>query len=109
MSSHFSCLPLELTLFLLQYGTENDADFKYANGNEEPGRGEYTPSSPRPSQLTANLAGFGHIAISVDDVEAECKRLDGLGVQFKKRPEEGRMKHIAFVVRLLAPRGGFLC
>ncbi|KAJ8293453.1 Lactoylglutathione lyase [Rhodotorula toruloides] len=61
------------------YGTENDADFKYANGNEEPGR------------------GFGHIAISVDDVEAECKRLDGLGVQFKKRPEEGRMKHIAFV------------
>lgn len=58
----------------------------------------------RPPQLTTSLAGFGHIAISVDDVEAECKRLDGLGVQFKKRPEEGRMKHIAFVVRFLPPR-----
>ncbi|GJN91102.1 hypothetical protein Rhopal_004119-T1 [Rhodotorula paludigena] len=62
------------------WGTESDPDFKgYANGNEEPGR------------------GFGHIAISVDDVEAECKRLDSLGVRFKKRPEEGRMRHIAFI------------
>ncbi|GAA5971013.1 hypothetical protein JCM11641_004111 [Rhodosporidiobolus odoratus] len=61
-------------------GTESDAHFKgYANGNEEPGR------------------GFGHIAFSCDDVDTECQRLGALGVQFKKRPEEGKMRHIAFV------------
>ncbi|BGP40745.1 Lactoylglutathione lyase [Rhodotorula kratochvilovae] len=62
------------------WGTESDPDFKgYANGNEEPGR------------------GFGHIALSCADVEEECKRLTDLGVAFKKRPEEGRMRHIAFI------------
>ncbi|KAK4057218.1 hypothetical protein OIO90_001713 [Microbotryomycetes sp. JL221] len=59
------------------WGTESDPNFKgYANGNEEPGR------------------GFGHIALSVDNVEEACKRYDSLGVKFKKRPEEGRMRHI---------------
>lgn len=54
---------------------ESDPNFKgYANGNEEPGR------------------GFGHICIGVDDLEAACKRFDELGVKFKKRPEEGRMR-----------------
>ncbi|OXG13977.1 lactoylglutathione lyase [Cryptococcus neoformans Tu401-1] len=62
------------------WGTENDANFKgYASGNEEPGR------------------GFGHICITVDNLEAACKRFDELGVKFKKRPEEGRMRHIAFI------------
>jgi len=62
------------------WGTETDPDFKgYANGNSEPGR------------------GFGHIAISVDDVQAETDRLTALGVTFQKRPEEGRMRHIAFI------------
>lgn len=40
---------------------------------------------------------FGHIAISVDDVQAECDRLEKLGVEFKKRPQDGKMKHIAFI------------
>lgn len=53
---------------------ENDPDFKYHSGNEEPGR------------------GFGHICIAVDDLEAACRRFDELGVKFKKRPEEGRMR-----------------
>ncbi|ORY33455.1 putative lactoylglutathione lyase [Naematelia encephala] len=62
------------------HGTETDSEFKgYVSGNEEPGR------------------GFGHIAITVDDLQAACKRFDDLGVKFKKRPEEGRMKHIAFI------------
>lgn len=45
---------LELTW---NYGTENDADFKYHNGNDEP-------------------QGFGHICISVDDIDAACQRFD---------------------------------
>ncbi|UOH83560.1 lactoylglutathione lyase [Cryptococcus neoformans] len=57
------------------WGTENDTNFKgYASGNEEPGR------------------GFGHICVTVDNLEAACKRFDELGVKFKKRPEEGRMR-----------------
>lgn len=60
---------------LLNLNTENDASFKgYASGNEEPGR------------------GFGHICITVDNLEAACKRFDELGVKFKKRPEDGRMR-----------------
>lgn len=60
---------------LLNLSIENDANFKgYASGNEEPGR------------------GFGHVCISVDNLEAACKRFDELGVKFKKRPEEGRMR-----------------
>ncbi|WVQ74252.1 lactoylglutathione lyase [Cryptococcus sp. DSM 104548] len=63
------------------WGTESDPDFKgYANGNSEPGR------------------GFGHICVTVDDLEAACKRFDDLGVKFKKRPEEGKMRHIAFIL-----------
>ena len=67
---------LELTH---NHGTENDPNFQgYASGNSEPGR------------------GFGHIAISVPDIEAACARLESLGVPFKKRLSEGKMKNIAF-------------
>ncbi|KAK4702861.1 lactoylglutathione lyase, partial [Phenoliferia sp. Uapishka_3] len=66
---------------LIQWGTESDPEFKgYSNGNSEPGR------------------GFGHIAYSVDDIQVETDRLTKLGVVFKKRPEEGRMRHIAFIL-----------
>jgi len=62
------------------HGTESDDSFKgYASGNDEPGR------------------GFGHIAITVDNLEAAVKRFDDLKVKFKKRPEDGRMKSIAFI------------
>ncbi|KAK4051386.1 Lactoylglutathione lyase [Microbotryomycetes sp. JL201] len=57
-------------------GTEDDKDFSYCSGNDDASK------------------GFGHIALSVDDVEEACKRYDSLGVKFKKRPEEGRMRHI---------------
>lgn len=54
---------------------ESDENFKgYASGNDEPGR------------------GFGHICVAVDDLQAACKRFDDLGVKFKKRPEEGKMR-----------------
>ena len=67
---------LELTW---NYGTEKDPNFKYHNGNDEP-------------------QGFGHIAITVDDIEAVCKRFEEKGVSWKKRMTDGRMKNIAFVL-----------
>ena len=67
---------LELTH---NHGTESLSETPYHNGNTEP-------------------RGFGHIAITVDDVEAACDRFKKLGVQFKKRLQDGKMRHIAFIL-----------
>ena len=67
---------LELTW---NYGTEKDANFKYHHGNDEP-------------------QGFGHIAVSVDDLDRACKRFETKGVNWKKRLTDGRMKNVAFVL-----------
>ncbi|CAK5281089.1 unnamed protein product [Mycena citricolor] len=67
---------LELTW---NYGTENDLDFKYHNGNDQP-------------------QGFGHIAITVDDLDAACARFEEMGVTWKKRLTDGRMKDVAFIL-----------
>ena len=73
---------LELTH---NHGTESDAKFQgYASGNTEPGR------------------GFGHIAITVDNIKTACARFEKLGVPFRKRLNEGNMRNIAF---LLDPDG----
>eukprot|EP00213_Chloropicon_mariensis_P003998 CAMPEP_0197483136 /NCGR_PEP_ID=MMETSP1309-20131121/56729_1 /TAXON_ID=464262 /ORGANISM="Genus nov. species nov., Strain RCC998" /LENGTH=332 /DNA_ID=CAMNT_0043025725 /DNA_START=96 /DNA_END=1094 /DNA_ORIENTATION=- len=40
--------------------------------------------------------GFGHIAFSVDDVYKASDELLAKGVDFKKKPDEGRMKGLAF-------------
>lgn len=66
---------LELTH---NYGTENDADFSYHSGNDAP-------------------QGFGHICFSVPDLDAAIAWFDENGVQYVKRPEEGKMKNIAFI------------
>lgn len=42
--------------------------------------------------------GFGHIATSVPDIEQACARLESLGVPFKKRLTDGKMRNIAFAL-----------
>jgi len=81
---------LELTH---NWGTEDDPDAGYHNGNDEP-------------------QGYGHICFTVPDLEAACRWMDENGVVFQKRPEDGRMNHIAFVrdpdgywIELVARRG----
>lgn len=67
---------LELTW---NYGTEKDDGFKYHDGNAQP-------------------QGFGHICVSVDDLDAACEKFESSGVSWKKRLTEGRMKDVAFVL-----------
>ena len=67
---------LELTH---NWGTEDDPDFAgYHDGNSDP-------------------RGFGHICITVPDLEAACARFDAAGVRFIKRPEDGQMRGLAFI------------
>jgi lactoylglutathione lyase len=42
--------------------------------------------------------GFGHLCFAVSNIEEAQKKLLGLGVEFKKRVEDGLMKTIAFVL-----------
>ena len=38
------------------------------------------------------------VGVSVDDLDAACKRFEELGVNWKKRLTDGRMKNVAFVL-----------
>ena len=66
---------LELTH---NYGTETQDGFNYHDGNQDP-------------------QGFGHICFSVPDLDAAVAWFDENKVAFKKRPEDGSMKNIAFI------------
>jgi lactoylglutathione lyase len=66
---------LELTH---NWGTEDDDNCKYHNGNEEP-------------------KGFGHLGFTVPDVYAACERLEKLGIEFVKKVDAGKMQGIAFI------------
>ena len=66
---------LELTH---NHGTENDEDFKHNNGNEE------------------GKQGFGHIGFLVNDVYEACDKIREMGYGFKKEPDGGSMKGLAF-------------
>lgn len=71
---------LELTH---NHGTEMSPEFSYHNGND---------------QDKGQLRGFGHIGFLVDDLSAACALLDTTGCKFKKRPEDGNMKQLAFAL-----------
>ncbi|PSK50453.1 lactoylglutathione lyase [Elsinoe australis] len=62
------------------YGTENDSNYKISNGNTDPHK------------------GFGHVCVSVDNLQAACQRLEDEGYKFQKKLTDGRMRHIAFVL-----------
>lgn len=66
---------LELTH---NWGTENDPNFQHHTGNVEP-------------------RGFGHICLSVPNFEEAIAWFDQNNVPFQKRPEEGKMRDIAFL------------
>ena len=66
---------LELTH---NWGTENDAGFAYHDGNAQP-------------------QGFGHICFSVPDLNAAIRWFDENQVVYVKRPEQGKMKDVAFI------------
>ena len=61
------------------YGTENDPDYKISNGNTDP-------------------RGFGHLCISVDNIQAACQRIEDAGYKFQKKLTDGKMRHIAFAL-----------
>lgn len=66
---------LELTH---NWGDENKLELHFHSGNEEP-------------------KGYGHIGVTVPDVNAAAERLERLGVEFIKRPSDGKMNGLAFV------------
>lgn len=66
---------LELTH---NWGTEDQEDFSYHDGNAEP-------------------QGFGHICFSVPDLDAAVEWFDANEVEFIKRADQGKMKDVVFV------------
>ena len=66
---------LELTH---NWGSEEDANFKYHDGNAQP-------------------QGFGHLCFAVPDLDAAVRWFDENNVVFVKRPEQGKMKDVAFI------------
>ncbi|MDQ1094725.1 lactoylglutathione lyase [Xanthomonas sacchari] len=66
---------LELTH---NHGSELQDGPVYHDGNSEP-------------------RGFGHLCVSVPDLQAACARFEALQVPFQKRLSDGRMRNIAFI------------
>ncbi|UKZ81621.1 hypothetical protein TrVFT333_009393 [Trichoderma virens FT-333] len=69
--------PLQETLLELVYIPGSEEHVQYHNGNTDP-------------------EGFGHICVSVDDIQEACKRFEEKGVRWHKRLEDGPFR-IAFI------------
>ena len=65
---------LELTH---NWGTEGQPDFRYHDGNAQP-------------------QGYGHVGFAVPDLDAAVRWLDDCGVAWVKRPEQGKLRDVAF-------------
>jgi lactoylglutathione lyase len=70
---------LGTVLELREYDNTPEGFKGYHNGNVEP-------------------RGFGHLALLVDDVYETCSAMEELGVKFQKKPDDGRMKGLAFIL-----------
>ncbi|KAL2315806.1 Lactoylglutathione lyase [Schizosaccharomyces pombe] len=68
---------LELTH---NWGTEKESGPVYHNGND------------------GDEKGYGHVCISVDNINAACSKFEAEGLPFKKKLTDGRMKDIAFLL-----------
>ncbi|MEJ7932270.1 lactoylglutathione lyase [Ramlibacter sp. AN1015] len=66
---------LELTH---NWGSEDDPDLRYHDGNAQP-------------------QGFGHICFSVPHLQDAVRWFDEQGVEFVKRPDQGKLKDVAFI------------
>merc|ERR1719386_551387 len=75
------------------HGSEDNADFKVWNGNTGKDAGDGPNFAEEPA-----ARGFGHIAFNCDDVYKACEELEAAGVKFRKKPDEGRMKGLAFAL-----------
>ncbi|MCW7539749.1 lactoylglutathione lyase [Aquabacterium sp. A7-Y] len=64
--------------FTHNWGTESDPEFRYHDGNAQP-------------------QGFGHICFSVPDLDLAIRWFDENQVAYVKRPEQGKMKDVAFI------------
>lgn len=63
------------------WGTENDPNFKYHNGNDNP-------------------QGYGHICVSLNDPETLCNEIEskyGDEIEWAPKWNQGKMKQIAFL------------
>lgn len=64
--------------FTHNWGTEQEEDFSYHDGNSQP-------------------QGFGHICFSVPDLNTAIAWFDANDVTYVKRPEQGKMRDVAFI------------
>jgi len=76
---------IELTY---NYGSEKEDGLVYNTGNAD---------KTGVSNGESVKGGFGHIGITVPDVYEACERFKNLGCEFKKTPNAGGMKGLAFV------------
>jgi len=90
--NNMSGVALELTH---NHGTEDDPSYKVWNGNTGQDAGE--PGSANYAE-EPKARGFGHVAFNCDDVYAATDKLLANGVKFQKKPDEGRMKGLAFAL-----------
>jgi len=61
------------------YGSEDKEGRVYTNGNEKEFNGQDVKQ------------GFGHVCISVDNLQAACQRIEDAGYKFQKKLSDGRM------------------
>jgi hypothetical protein len=55
-------------------------------------------SNPEMCSMLTCATLVGHTCVSVDDLDAACKRFEDMNVSWKKRLTDGRMKNVAFIL-----------